>query len=103
MSAGVLRQPQGQDVGLISWEPGFWDLLRPFLFVVSTNSGLLEFHVDPGTVQRSTAGSCLLSGPFLLSMPNQCEHKSSLVAGPPGRRGGNMPVLDAISTLFFSS
>lgn len=31
---GVLRQPQGQDMELVSWEPGFWDLHRPFFLLV---------------------------------------------------------------------
>lgn len=37
---------------------------QAFLFVGS-NSGLLEVSVDPVTAQRSTFGSCLLSGPFV--------------------------------------
>jgi hypothetical protein len=68
--------------------------LRPFLFVVNSKSGTLEFSVDPAMAQRGTAGST--------SKPNQCEHKLSSVADPPGKGGGNMPVLD-ISTLFYFS
>lgn len=53
MSARGIREPRGQDMDLVSWEPGLWDLHRPFLCVLSSNSGLLEFHVGPAVAPRS--------------------------------------------------
>lgn len=53
MSARGIREPRGQDMDLVSWEPGLWDLHRPFLHVLSSNSGLLEFHVGSAMAPRS--------------------------------------------------
>lgn len=54
----------GNETGRVALSPRgrTWNVcrvLRPFLFVVSSNSGTLEFSVDPAMAQRGTAGSCM--------------------------------------------